>query len=61
MYKLNAPEVVSGVSGQSEEKIRQVFTGVKDKAPAIIFIDELDCIAGKREFAGKDMEVRIVA
>ena len=35
--------------------------GVKEKAPAIIFIDELDCIAGKREFAGKDMEVRIVA
>ena len=60
-YKLNAPEVVSGLSGQSEEKIRQLFAGVKEKAPAVIFIDELDSIAGKREHAGKDMEVRIVA
>jgi SpoVK/Ycf46/Vps4 family AAA+-type ATPase len=34
---------------------------VKDQAPAIIFIDELDSIAGKREDASKDMEVRIVA
>ena len=61
LYKLNAPEVVSGLSGQSEEKIRQMFQGVREKAPAIIFIDELDSIAGKRENAGKDMEVRIVA
>jgi len=38
-----------------------VFAGVKEKAPAVIFIDELDCIAGKRENASKDMEVRIVA
>jgi len=61
VYKLNAPEIVSGLSGQSEEKIRQMFQGVREKAPAIIFIDELDSIAGKRENAGKDMEVRIVA
>ena len=61
VYKLNAPEVVSGLSGQSEEKIRQMFQGVREKAPAVVFIDELDSIAGKREHAGKDMEVRIVA
>ena len=60
-YKINAPELVSGISGQSEEKIRQIFKGVRAKAPAVVFIDELDCIAGKRENAGKDMEVRIVA
>lgn len=58
---MNAPEFVSQLSGQSEEKIRQVFAGVREKAPAVIFIDELDCIAGKRENASKDMEVRIVA
>ena len=38
-----------------------MFQGVREKAPAVIFLDELDSIAGKREFAGKDMEVRIVA
>lgn len=38
-----------------------MFQGVREKAPAVIFIDELDSIAGKRENAGKDMEVRIVA
>lgn len=60
-YKLSAPEIVSSLSGQSEEKIRQVFMGARDKAPSVIFIDELDSIAGKRESANKDMEVRIVA
>ncbi len=60
-YKLNAPEIVSGLSGQSEEKIRQLFKGVRANAPAVVLLDELDSIAGKRENAGKDMEVRIVA
>lgn len=60
-YKISGPEIVSGISGQSEEKIRQFFKGVMEKAPAIIFIDELDSIAGKRENAQKDLEVRIVA
>jgi len=60
-YKLSGPEIVSGLSGQSEEKIRKVFQEVKEKAPAIVFIDELDSIAGKRENASKDLEIRIVA
>ena len=60
-YKLSAPEIVSSLSGQSEEKIRQVFAGAREKAPSVVFIDELDSIAGKRESANKDMEVRIVA
>lgn len=60
-YKLNGPEIVSRLSGQSEEKIRNIFQAVRESAPAIIFIDELDSIAGKREDASKDMEVRIVA
>jgi SpoVK/Ycf46/Vps4 family AAA+-type ATPase len=38
-----------------------VFKGVKAQAPCVVLIDELDSIAGKRENAGKDMEVRIVA
>lgn len=61
MYKLNAPEIVSGLSGQSEEKIRSIFKGVRESAPCVVLIDELDSIAGKREDATKDMEVRIVA
>ena len=60
-YKISGPEVVTGISGQSEEKIRSFFNGVKDKSPAIVFFDELDSIAGKRENASKDLEVRIVA
>ena len=61
VYKLNAPEIVSGLSGQSEEKIRKIFNAVRERAPAVILIDELDAIAGKRESASKDMEVRIVS
>ena len=60
-YRISGPEIVTGISGQSEEKIRNFFEGVQEKAPAIIFIDELDSIAGKRENAAKDLEVRIVA
>jgi ribosome biogenesis ATPase len=51
---LNAPEIVSGISGQSEEKIRSLFQAVRSNPPAIIFLDELDSIAGKRENASKD-------
>ena len=41
--------------------MRNFFKGVQEKAPAIVFIDELDSIAGTRENASKDLEVRIVA
>lgn len=58
---MSGPEIVTGISGQSEEKIRTFFKGVAEQAPAIILIDELDSIAGKRENASKDLEVRIVA
>mmetsp|Transcript_407 Transcript_407/g.811 ORF Transcript_407/g.811 Transcript_407/m.811 type:complete len:226 (-) Transcript_407:1139-1816(-) len=60
-FKISGPEIVTGISGQSEEKIRSLFNGAKEQPPAIIFIDELDSIAGKRENASKDLEVRIVA
>ena len=60
-FKLNGPDFVSSLSGQSEEKIRKVFAGVREHEAAVVFIDELDSIAGKRENASKDMEVRIVS
>ena len=59
--RISAPEVVSGMSGESEAKIRQLFKEAADQAPALIFIDEIDAIAPKRETAQREMERRIVA
>ncbi|XP_060077658.1 nuclear valosin-containing protein-like isoform X2 [Ylistrum balloti] len=59
--KIAATEVVSGVSGESEEKIRDLFDKAVMSAPCIVFIDEIDAISPKRETASKDMERRIVA
>lgn len=56
-----APEIVSGVSGESEQKLRELFEQAVSNAPCIIFIDEIDAITPKREVASKDMERRIVA
>ncbi len=47
--------------GESEEQLREVFEEAEENAPAIIFIDELDSIAAKREDAGGDVERRVVA
>jgi ribosome biogenesis ATPase len=60
-FQISAPEVVSGMSGESEAKIRTLFQDAKAKAPAIIFIDEIDAITPKRETAAREMERRIVA
>lgn len=59
--QISAPEVVSGMSGESEAKIRQLFQDAKARAPSIIFIDEIDAITPKRETAAREMERRIVA
>ncbi len=48
-FNISAPEIVSGMSGQSEAKIRKLFDNAKAEAPSIIFIDEIDAIAPKRE------------
>ena len=60
-YKVSGPEIVSGMSGESEAKIRALFAEAKSNAPSIIFIDEIDAIATKRESAQREMEKRIVA
>ncbi|RMZ55402.1 hypothetical protein APUTEX25_003526, partial [Auxenochlorella protothecoides] len=60
-FRLSAPEVVSGMSGESEAKLRGVFAEAAAAAPAILFIDEIDAIAPKRESAQREMERRIVA
>ncbi|KAI2657398.1 Nuclear valosin-containing protein-like [Labeo rohita] len=61
MLKVSAPELVSGVSGESEQKLRELFEQAISSAPCILFIDEIDAITPKREIASKDMERRIVA
>ncbi|XP_056291248.1 nuclear valosin-containing protein-like isoform X2 [Pseudoliparis swirei] len=61
MLKVSAPELVSGVSGESEQKLRELFDMAVSSSPCILFIDEIDSITPKREVASKDMERRIVA
>ncbi|CAO3677665.1 unnamed protein product [Umbelopsis ramanniana] len=60
-YNISAPSIVSGMSGESEKKIRDVFEEAKDNAPCLLFIDEIDAITPKRETAQREMERRIVA
>ncbi|ORY19035.1 AAA family ATPase/60S ribosome export protein-like protein Rix7 [Clohesyomyces aquaticus] len=55
------PSVVSGMSGESEKQIREHFDKAKEVAPCLIFIDEIDVIAPKRDNAQSQMEKRIVA
>ena len=55
------PSVVSSMSGDSEKQIREHFEMARNAAPSIIFIDEIDVIAPKREIAKSQMESRIVA
>ena len=59
--KISAPEVVSGMSGESEAKLRTLFADALRHAPCIIFIDEIDAITPKRATAQREMERRIVA
>ncbi|CAL9687683.1 unnamed protein product [Knipowitschia caucasica] len=61
LLKVSAPELVSGVSGESEQKLRELFDTAVSSSPCILFIDEIDAITPKREIASKDMERRIVA
>ncbi len=58
---INGPEIMSKFYGASEEKLRKIFKEAEDKAPSIIFIDELDSIAPKREQVSGEVERRVVA
>ncbi|CEI89818.1 Putative Adenosinetriphosphatase [Rhizopus microsporus] len=60
-FNISAPSIVSGMSGESEKKIREVFEEARDNAPCLLFIDEIDAITPKRETAQREMERRIVA
>ena len=60
-FYLSAPEVVGGLSGESEARLRQLFEAARREAPCIVFIDEVDALAPRRESAQREMERRIVA
>jgi transitional endoplasmic reticulum ATPase len=57
---VKGPEIMSKYKGESEEHIREIFDHATDSAPAIIFFDEIDAIAGERD-SESDVENRIVA
>jgi transitional endoplasmic reticulum ATPase len=58
---INGPEIMSKFYGESEERLRQIFKEAQEKAPSIIFIDEVDAIAPKREEVHGEVERRVVA
>ena len=59
-YEIAATEVVSGTSGESEKKLRDLFQLAFTNAPSVVFIDEVDAITGKRSTAERGLERRIV-
>ena len=61
MYPINGPEIMNKYYGETEAKLRDIFKEAKDNSPSIIFIDEIDAIAPKREEAYGDVEKRVVA
>ena len=58
---INGPEIMSKFYGESEQRLREIFEEAKEHAPAIIFIDEIDAIAPKREEVTGEVEKRVVA
>ncbi|HLD78448.1 MAG TPA: AAA family ATPase, partial [archaeon] len=58
---INGPEVISKWYGQSEANLRKIFEDAEKNAPAIIFIDEIDAIAPKREEVSGEVERRVVS
>lgn len=58
---INGPEIISKYYGESEKQLREIFEEAASNAPAIIFIDELDSIAPKREDVSGEVERRVVA
>ena len=61
MFLINGPEIMNKYYGETEAKIREIFKEAKDNSPSIIFIDEIDAIAPKREEVYGDVEKRVVA
>ncbi len=58
---INGPEIMSKFYGESEQRLREIFEEAKKHAPSIIFIDEIDAIAPKRDEVMGEVERRVVA
>ena len=58
---INGPEIMSKYYGESEQRLREIFEEAEKNAPAIIFLDEIDAIAPKREEVTGEVEKRVVA
>ena len=58
---LSGPEIMGKFYGESEERIREIFTQAEENSPSIIFIDEIDSIAPKRDEVSGEVEKRIVS
>lgn len=60
-FSISGPEIMSKYYGESEERLREIFRQAEENAPSIIFIDELDAIAPKREEVTGEVERRVVS
>jgi len=60
-YSIQGPEIMSKFYGQSEERLRDIFTEAEKNAPSVVFIDELDSIAPRRDEVQGEVERRVVA
>ncbi|MFL6385058.1 MAG: CDC48 family AAA ATPase [Nitrososphaeraceae archaeon] len=60
-YSIGGPEIMSKFYGESEERLRETFKQAQENSPSIIFIDEMDSIAPKREEVSGDVEKRVVS
>jgi transitional endoplasmic reticulum ATPase len=60
-FSIAGPEIISKYYGESEQQLREIFEDAKDESPSIVFIDELDSIAPKREDVTGEVERRVVA
>lgn len=61
LLKVAAPELVAGVSGESESRIRELFDQAISASPCILFLDEIDAVLPHRATVQREMEKRIVA
>ncbi|MFB6135192.1 MAG: CDC48 family AAA ATPase [Halobacteriaceae archaeon] len=60
-FSIAGPEIISKYYGESEQQLREIFEDATEESPSIIFIDELDSIAPKREDVTGEVERRVVA